>query len=165
LRRAAAAIGLVLYAGLVFYASGHGLSLAHKTAEFGLDQEFGLYPAERTADGREYRWTGKDAAVIVRVEGNYLRVPVFASHPDIAGRPVRVRFVLAENVFGRKRTLGETLLRDGEWKTVEFRVTPEIGRDVMLVVEVDRTWVPFEATGVPDPRRLGVALGVLSFRN
>jgi hypothetical protein len=48
----------------------------------------------------------------------------------------------------------------------EFAVSPEeVGRNAILLLKVDRTWVPKKALGVPDPRCLGVALGSIYFKD
>ncbi|MBM3310862.1 MAG: O-antigen ligase family protein, partial [Candidatus Aminicenantes bacterium] len=67
--RAAVVGGLLAYAGAAAWAQFHSLSIADKTREFGLQHEFGLYPPERTEDGRPFHWTRKEAGVTVRVGG------------------------------------------------------------------------------------------------
>jgi hypothetical protein len=95
-----------------------------------------------------------------------LNIPLQASHPDVQQRPVRVKMYLVKRLFKEKRLLGEIWIRDTNWKTYEFTVSPEeIGRNAILLLKVDRTWSPKRALGVPDPRRLGVALGPIVFKD
>jgi len=166
LRRTLAFSGVlfVVFSASHLWNSSHSLSLRAKTAEFRLAQAFGLYPPEKTADGRSFRWTREYAGVPLKVDGRVLLVPVLASHPDIAARPVKVEVFFVEDFFKKKIRLGEIVLTSTEWQTHRFMLAGPLRREGILLVEVSRTWNPQKLRGVPDPRNLGVALGSLSFR-
>jgi hypothetical protein len=100
------------------------------------------------------------------IEKAGLNIPLRALHPDVQKRPVRVKVYLVMRLFKEKLLLGEIWIRDTNWKTYEFAVSPEqVGRNAILLLKADRTWVPKKALGVPDPRCLGVALGSIYFKD
>ena len=162
--RAAVIAALLAYAGASAWAQFRSLSLADKTREFGLKQEFGLYPAEAAEDGRPFRWTRKQAGLTVKVGGPVMSVPLFAAHPDLAANPVRVEIFLVKDMFRVIHELRNVAVRESRWETFEARVAEYVGQEVILLVRVSRTWSPLEAGISADPRRLGVALGPVSFR-
>jgi hypothetical protein len=164
-RLSSVSLGLLLVFGvLLLWSSTHSLSLWRRTADFKLVQEFGLGPAEKTPDGREFRWTEKHAGVPIEIGKPVLIVPVQAAHPDIVERPVRIRFDLVESLSRRPRKLGEAVLADHDWRAVELPVAAAVGHPAVLLITVDRTWNPRRALGIPDPRDLGVAIGAVAFR-
>ena len=166
IRRTAAAALLVGFGAVHLWTATHSLSLESRAAKYGFKQDFGFYAPEKTADGRDFRWTGKRAGLELRIEKTRLEVPLLVSHPDISERPVGVRVFLVRRLFREKRLLGELAVNESDWRTREFVLAPEdVGRTALLLFEVDRTWVPKEALGVPDPRSLGVGVGTLRFRD
>jgi O-antigen ligase len=156
---------LVIYAIIFFWNSTHSLSLAAHTREFGLKQNFGFYPEERTDDGRVFSWTGRSAGLTLKIEKPQMEIPVHASHPDIQNRPVRVKICLARDLFKQKKLLDEIILADSSWKLLTFRLPQEVGREIILVLKVSRTWNPQKASRTPDPRNLGIAVGTIRFRD
>ena len=160
-------LGLVfLYSSVLLWNSTHSLSLESRAAKYGFKQDFGFYQKEKTVDGREFRWTGRSAGMELLIEKAGLNIPLRALHPDVQKRPVRVKMYLVMRLFKEKRLLGEIWIRDTNWKTCEFAVSPEeVGRNAILLFKVDRTWIPKKALGVPDPRCLGVALGSIYFKD
>ena len=164
--RRASVPGLALVAvfGLVHaWNSTHSLSLEHRTADLGIRQEFGLDKVETTPDGRGFRWSGKTAALTVTVSGPTLEIPLHASHPDIGTEPVLVRIYRVTGFFEGRSLLTEARLKDNSWSPVRVMLPDDTGRDVVLLIEVSRTWNPGRALGVPDPRNLGVAVGAIRF--
>ncbi|HEX2694156.1 MAG TPA: hypothetical protein VHP61_00260, partial [Acidobacteriota bacterium] len=122
-------------------------------------QDFGVYPPEKTADGREFRWTGKTAGLHVRSVGPEVRISLLASHPNIAESPVCVRVFFTADLFRHRLPLGEIVLRENAWQEIAFNL-PESGQEEgILLFEVSRTWNPGRSSGVPDARDLGVAVG------
>jgi len=160
-------VGLVfLYSSVLLWNSTHSLSLESRAAKYGFKQDFGFYQKEKTVDGREFRWTGRSAGMELLIEKAGLNIPLRALHPDVQKRPVRVKVYLVMRLFKEKLLLGEIWIRDTNWKTYEFAVSPEqVGRNAILLLKADRTWVPKKALGVPDPRCLGVALGSIYFKD
>jgi hypothetical protein len=155
---------LLALAAVHFWNSTHSLSLQSRTETFKLVQEFGLWPTEKTPDGREFRWTGKWAGFPVEIARPVLIVPLQAAHPDIMRRPVRVRFDLVESLSRRPKRLGQVVLTDNAWTSAELPVPPSAVRKAVLLVTVSRTWNPRRALGAPDRRHLGVAVGTLRFQ-
>ena len=157
---------LLIFSAVHLWNSTHSLSLESRAAKYGFKQDFGFYQQEKTADGRDFRWTGKRAGTELLIEKARLEVPLLASHPDISERPVRVRVFLVRRFFKDKRLLGERILKDSDWRTHEFDLAPEdVGHSAVLLFQVDRTWVPRQALGVTDPRRLGVGVGAVRFKD
>ncbi len=162
--RVAFAAGLFAFAAVNLWNSARALSLESRAAKYGFKQDFGFYQQEKTADGRDFRWTGKRAGTELIAETARLEVSLSASHPDIAKRPVRVRVFLVKRLFKEKRLLGELVLENSDWQTHEFTLAPEdIGKRIIVLFKVDRTWVPRKALRVPDPRHLGVGVGHIQF--
>ena len=93
-----------------------------------------------------------------------MSVPLFAAHPDLAANPVRVEIFLVKDMFRVIHELRNVAVRESRWETFEARVAEYVGQEVILLVRVSRTWSPLEAGISADPRRLGVALGPVSFR-
>ena len=100
-----AAAFLVLYGAIHLWNSTHSLSLESQTQKYGLKQEFGLDKLEKTADGREFRWTREYGGIPVKIEKSALSIPLHASHPDIRKKPVRVRIYLVKDFFKHKTFL------------------------------------------------------------
>ena len=154
---------LAAFGGLYGWHCVHSLSLRSRTDLFDIDQAFGFYQLETTEDGRKFQWTGKYGGKMLEIQGPVIRIPLHASHPKIERRPVTVRIYLVKDFFKEKRLLDEISLRHSRWKTYEYSLPEEVGRKVILLIEVSRTWNPQKALGVPDPRNLGVAWGEISF--
>ena len=163
--RAGAAVLLLAYAGVLTRNAMHSLSLPSRAERYGLRRDFGLDKVETAPDGREYRWTRKYGGIPLKIEKPDFVLPVRASHPDIREKPVGVKVFLVEEFFKRVRPVGEIVLADGEWRDVAISAPGEVGREAVLLVKVSRTWNPSKATGVPDPRNLGVAVGKIVFRD
>jgi hypothetical protein len=158
--RAAALAGILVVFGAVhLWNSTHSLSIPARTREFGLKQDFGVYPPEKTADGREFRWTGRTAGFHFRPVGPEVRVSLLASHRNIARSPVHVRVFFTDDFFRHRLPMGEIVLRDNVWQEAAFSL-PGSGREEgILLFEVSRTWNPGRSSGAPDARDLGVAVG------
>ena len=145
--------------------STHSLSLANRTKEFGIKQDFGFYRLEKTADGREFRWTRGYGGTTIKVEKPVIEIPLMASHPDIKRKPVKVKIYIVKNFFKEKKLLDELTLTRSVWKTYEYHLPEEVGKEVILLFKVSRTWIPLKVLGTPDPRKLGVAVGKIRFRD
>jgi len=159
------AILVILFGGVHLWNSTHSLSLESRTRLFGLKQEFGLDRIETDPDGREFRWTRSYGGLALKIEKPFLILPLQASHPDIQEKPVQVQIFITRDFFRHTRLIKTVALDRGGWNDVLLSVSGEIGRDIILLLKVSRTWNPLKVKGVPDPRNLGVALGKLSFRD
>lgn len=156
---------LTLYGAIHFWNSTHSLSPASRIKTLGLVREFGLDRLEKTGDGREFRWTRSYGGLPLHLEKQVLIIPLHASHPDINRNPVKVRIYLVEGFFRRKIFLKDLTLTGNEWLDVPLYRPDDVGRDVILLFKVSRTWNPLKVKGVADPRNLGVAVGKIRFRD
>jgi hypothetical protein len=156
------AVVLVFAASQAWNSMG-ALSLESRTKIFSWKQEFGLDKPETMPDGRAFRWSKGVAALAVNLAGREAVIPVHASHPDIADKPVTVRISLVRGFFRGRTALAEVELSDSRWKDVALVFPETSGSDVRLLIEVSRTWNPQKRLGVPDPRDLGVAVGEIRF--
>ena len=156
---------LVLFGGIHLWNCTHSLSLEKRTELFDLKQDFGFYQVEKTDEGQTFRWTREFGGLTIRIDKPVLRIPLHASHPDIGEDPVRVKMYLVKKLFREKRLLGEVTLTDSGWRTFDYLLPEEVGKEAILLIEVSRTWNPQKELGIPDPRRLGVALGEIEQLN
>lgn len=154
-----------LYGAIHLWNSTHSLSLKSRTEQFDLKQEFGLDKLEKTADGREFRWTRNYGGLPLKIEKPFLVVPLHASHPDIQKKPVQVRIYLVKDFFKHKTFLKEITLSRNDWQDIVLSAPEDVGQEAILLIKVSRTWNPLKTTGVPDPRNLGVAVGKVTFRD
>jgi hypothetical protein len=158
--------GLIFFYGTVLlWNSTHSLSLKNRTELLGIKQDFGFYQHEKTNDGREFRWTREYGGLTVKIEKPVIEIPLLASHPDIQKNPVKVKVYLIKDFFKQKKLLDELTLNQSIWKTCEYEVPEEVGKELILLVKVNRTWNPLKTLGTPDPRNLGVAMGKIEFKD
>jgi LPXTG-motif cell wall-anchored protein len=157
-------LGVVLiFTCFQLWNSTHSLSLEHRTEMLGLDQSFGFYDTETTKTGNEFRWSKKNSALSIKIEKPVMEIPLMASHPDIRGKPVKVKIYLIKDFFREERLLAEIVLTESSWKSVECPVPYEIDSQVILLFKVSRIWNPWEISKAPDTRNLGIALGEIKF--
>jgi hypothetical protein len=156
---------LLLFGGVHLWNSTHSLSLRSRTELLPIQQDFGFYQLEKTADGREFRWTREYGGLTLKVEKPIIEIPLLAAHPDISARPVKISIYLIKDFFKEKKRLGEVTLNQSVWETYGYDVGQEIGNEIVLLVEVNRTWNPLKIRGAPDPRNLGVAVGKIEFKD
>ena len=72
---------------------------------------------------------------------------------------------MVTDFFKHKTLLKEIVLSDSVWKDYTFHLPHMTGKDVFLLFNINRTWNPQKALGVPDPRHLGIAIGDIRFRD
>jgi hypothetical protein len=164
-QKVAILIVLLLFSAVHLWNSTHSLSLKSRTEQFGLKQDFGFYQREKTNDGREFRWTRSYGGLTLKIEKPVIAIPLLASHPDIQKKPVKVKIYLVKDFFKQKKLLDEVTLTQSIWKTYEYYIPQEVGKEVILLVKVKRTWNPLKTLGTPDPRNLGVAVGKIKFED
>ena len=157
--RAARLLGLAAWvlagAGAASYALDAGL--AATAARLGLPdwrkpgQELvfeGFYPAEAGTDGRTFRWSAGAGALLVAPGGDGLTLTLAAPVPGEAA------------VYSDAGLLG-TLAVGAVPTTRRFPLPAgEGGRAKALYLLPGRTYLPQAVTGAPDPRRLGLSVGV-----
>ncbi len=140
----------------------HSLSMEGRTLELKLIQDFGFYQKEK-ANGRAFRWTSKNAGINVKVTKSILAFSMLASHPGIQEKPVHVKVYLVRRLFKEKRLLDEMVIKTNAWQDFTYDLSSERGSDIMLFFSVSHTWQPFQFSGAPDLRNLGMALSRLRF--
>ncbi len=155
---------ILIFSGVHLWNSTRSLSLKNRTQRLDLKQNFGLYPLEKTEDGREFRWTRGYGGLTIKIEEPVIEIPMLASHPDIGKNPIRVKIYLIKDFFKEKRLLDEVLLTENSWKTVEYYIPEEVNQQAILLFKVSRTWNPLKTFGTPDPRNLGIAVGKINFK-
>jgi len=153
------AVLIIFYAGIHLWNSTHSLSLAQRSEELGIKQEFGFYRWEKDNEGRKFRWTRSYGGMEIEIGEEVMEIPLLASHPDIEKRPVKVRIYLVKDFFKEKRLLDEIVLKQSIWQKYEFSLPEEVGEKAILLFKVSRTWNPQKWHGTPDPRNLGIAVG------
>jgi len=159
------AIVIIISGASLLWNSTHSLSLASRTRLLGLKQNFGFYQLEKTADGREFRWTREYGGTTITIEKPILKISLLASHPDIERKSVKGRIYIVKDFFKQKKLLEELVLTQEFWKTYEYDVSNDVGQEVILLVKVNRTWNPLKTLGTQDPRNLGVAVGKIEFED
>lgn len=152
-------LGLSIYTSLLLWHSTHSLSLGFRSVHLSLCQEFGLDRVEKTADGLEFRWSGKHAALPLHIKGPVMILPLHASHPDIQQKPVTVELSLYSFQLKLHRYLGKVVLNNSGWVKSRFDLEQEVGTKKILLLKVSRTWNPYKAIKAQDLRNLGVAIG------
>ena len=161
-RLVALSLGLVFGAAQLWNSS-HSLSLRSRTERFAFEQDFGLYRPEKDERRFSFRWAKKLAGMETEVLGPVLVLPVMASHPDIQERPVQVRFYLTNENYRKKGLLKEITLDRKAWQDIELNTSEFLGEKIRLIIETSREWFPYKL-GIPDARKLAVALGEEWFR-
>lgn len=156
---------MIIFGGVHLWNSTHSLSLRNRSEQFDIKQNFGFYKIEETKDGREFRWTKSYGGVMMTIERPVVEIPLLASHPDLETNPVRLKILLIKDFFKQKTILADILISERGWRTYTFHLPEEVGREIILLFKVSRTWNPQKMKGAPDPRNLGVALGRIEFRN
>ena len=114
----------------------------------GWDYAYGVWPAEREADGTTFRWTRRTATVVVPVERPTLEVTLSVNFTDPAAYPVHVRARAQGRVVLEGRLTEETPSVTGRM------VLPPALTSVLLEADVDRT----TQAPAPDGRQLGAML-------
>jgi hypothetical protein len=110
----------------------------------------GAYAPERLDDSRQFRWTGEQSRFVVPAPSRRLLLRLWAHHPDIERRPVRVL------ISTRCDVLFDRILASND--PVSVGVTLPAGTDTFdASITVSRTWSPADSGGT-DTRRLGVAV-------
>ncbi|MHB8093427.1 MAG: O-antigen ligase family protein [Candidatus Aminicenantales bacterium] len=146
------------FAALHLWNSTHSLSLPARTRLFGLKQEFGFYPPERDAAGREFRWTGKSAGFSVRLDQPQIRILLSPPGGETARGPVYVSVDFSSDFLRHRIRLG-TVALNGGWEEFAFPLPRTEVREGLLLLVVSRTRNPGKMTGSGDFRDLGVAVG------
>lgn len=155
---------IMVFAVSHLWNSTHSLSLQSRSLDLGLIQSFGLYQIEKM-NGKEFRWSGKNAGLPVVVKKPILIIPILASHPDIQEKPIHVEVYYTKDLFKSLKLIRKIILNENRWQEIELDLSDEIGSEGIIVFKVSRTWQPLKILGTPDPRNLGIAMGKLAYRS
>jgi len=68
---------------------------------------------------------------------------------------------VVKDFFKKRRLLDEIVLSQNTWENYTYSLPDDVGRDIILLFKISRTWNPMKTFGTPDPRNLGIALGVI----
>jgi O-antigen ligase/polysaccharide polymerase Wzy-like membrane protein len=137
------------------YAGGHlalakgSLAVTERARRTHLEYAAGTYPPE-VADGVRFRWTSGDARFVWPAKSRWLVVRVWAQHPDIAARPVRITLTTNCGVLVNEEFTTPMPLSVGV-------TLPEQQDALEAHLQVSRTWRPSDH-GSNDERRLGAAI-------
>lgn len=154
------AIFLPLLFGIVhLWNSTQGLSINNRTEKFGWIQNFGLYEEENDNRGFSFQWAKKSAGITVENVGSNLVIPLVASHPDLAKKPVKLRIFVANQYFRKKELYKEITFKSKEWRDLEVLIPNSWRERIYLVFETDRAWQPLKYLNVPDARTLAIGIG------
>jgi hypothetical protein len=155
---AAAWVGVAVVA--VAYATSHvalaggRLGVVERAKQFQREYVVGAYGLELQPDGGQFRWIDDEARFVWPARTRWFVIQLWAHHPDIAERPVRV------SIIGACGIVFDQTLDNPDSLTVGI-VLPEGWSALDAIIRVSRTWQPSPLMG-GDGRRLGVAVAANS---
>jgi hypothetical protein len=147
---------LVATALAAAYAGGHvllardSLHPVQRARQAHRDYVVGAYAREPLPGTSQFQWTGKESRFFWAAETRYMAIRFWASHPDIAERPVHVTVTSPCGVLFDEDLTSERSMSLG-------LTVPEGQRTLEADVRVSRTWSPADF-GQPDHRQLGVGI-------
>lgn len=141
----------------VAYAAGHlllargPLAVVERARTFARPYVIGAYPAEPFEEGGVFHWTTDEARFIWQAQRPTFMIRLWASHPDIEQRPVRVTMTTP---------CGRLFERQVDTHVpIALVVTLPPGVTTLdVTVGVSRTWRPAAAGLGSDTRALGIAV-------
>ena len=145
----AATVAAVAYAGGHLVLANGSLAVVERARRAHLEYAAGTYPPE-VADGVRFRWTSGNARFVWPAATRWLVVRVWAQHPDIGSRPVRITLTTNCGVLVNEEFTSAVPLSLGV-------VLPEQHDALEAHLQVSRTWRPSDY-GSQDERRLGAAI-------
>jgi hypothetical protein len=120
----------------------------------------GFYDRETGENGMQFRWTRKQASIMLAVKGTVLSIPIQAVHPHMGRNPVKVEVFMADKLWDTA-----ILEKGGRWEVLEYKLPSPDRKPLKLTFKIDRTWSPLEAKFNDDPRDIGVAIGKISWKD
>ena len=152
---------ILIFAFNLLQSSYNDLSIYSKQDKSGWvdvesENSFGFYSTE---DGSRNgpRFTGSDAGLALKKEGNILTFALKARNPDITSRPLYVK------IFLDYKLLTELKLNDDLWHKLSINLKEDGLRNITLTLINSRTWVPEEFGVSTDSRELGVMVSSMEF--
>ena len=121
----------------------------------------GFYDQEMGDNGTSFRWTRKQASIMLAVKGTVLSIPIQAVHPHMGRNPVKVEVFMDDKLWDTV-----VLKKGGWWEVLEYKLPCWDKKALKLTFKVDRTWSPLEARyNNNDPRDIGVAIGEIFWKD
>lgn len=160
---AAAVVLIVIFAAGHLWISAHSFRIEQRRIRFGWAQDFGFYQIEHDENVNLFRWTEKMAGIVERNTGVDLKIPLRASHPDLRKNPVRLKIYSSNQYFQKVELIEEVTFHNTRWTDFIYKVSANVGERIYLLFEAGRTWQPYKALGIPDYRKLGVAVGLTQY--
>ncbi|HEV8319787.1 MAG TPA: O-antigen ligase family protein [Vicinamibacterales bacterium] len=154
LAAAAATVAAIAYAGVLLILAFGPLEVARRAIRSNRAYVVGTYVPESLPDSGQFRWTRDDARFITPARTRWLVVRLWANHPDIARKPVRI------TLSAPCGAAFEETVRTSDTISVGIEL-PEAQREVDARLHVSRTWKPSRHGGT-DTRELGAGV-VLDF--
>lgn len=139
---------VVLHGALTLGAAEGDLRVPNRAALGGWRYSYGFYGPEKEADGREFRWAGKRALVVLDAPTRFMKLTVAAPHLDITRHPADVK-VWCDGI-----TIFDTRIADRARLTT-YLLIPEGKPRVVLELTTSRVSRPRDI-GIPDDRELGL---------
>jgi len=155
----AAVVLITIFGTIHLWNSTHGLFINNLSKKFEWDQNFGLYDEEKDNRGFSFQWAKKYAGISLQNMGRNIIIPMVASHPDIAKKPIKVRIFFANQFFRKRELINEIVFTANEWKDIEFSLKDPTEKKSSLIFETNRTWQPLKYLKMPDARNLAIGLG------
>jgi hypothetical protein len=154
---------ILIFAAGHLWVSTHSFRIEQRRTRFGWAQDFGFYQIEHDEKMRLFRWTEKIAGIVERNTGVDLKIPLRASHPDLQKNPVRLKIYSSNEYFQRIDLIEEITFNNSRWIDFIYKANSNFGGKIYFLFESSRTWQPYKALGVPDYRKLGVAVGLTQY--
>ena len=152
---------ILIFTFNLLQASYNGLSIYTKQDKSGWvdvknGNSFGFYTIEGGSRNGP-RFTGSDAGLSLKKEGDILTFALKAKNPDIVSKPLYVK------IFLDYKLLKEIKLNDDQWHKLTIDLKEDNLRNITITLVSSRTWIPKEFGINSDTRKLGVMVSSIEF--
>ena len=117
------------------------------------ERNLGLYKEEFKDKEIEYRWGEKVVMIPLEVKGKWIHIPIRFGNPDIKEHPVKAK------IFVNRRIIDRLEFKDNDWHMLRYPIQNMESPEILLKIEVSRTWNPYLMGVRHETRDLGPALG------
>lgn len=155
---AVVAVVVLLHGAATLRAAEGDLRVPNRAAVGGWRYSYGFYGPEKDADGREFRWAGKRALVVLDAPTRWMKLTVAAPHLDITRRPADVKVwcdgitIFDTRITDRARLTRYLLIPERKQRVVVELTTSRVSRPRDIGIADDRElglWVAWEFTSEP----------------